>query len=181
MAIELNSIHKEIPYYCAYSLPAVALTIGQPNWHLLKNTVELLASHIQYKVRLTIASSLHELAKILGPDIATDDLTPLFDDFLKDLDMVKIGMLKHLGDFLKLIKKTKRNSYLPRLTEFLKICNETNWRYVEEFLKQLLYLMELNLFKPMLIAKHVSDYCCFFLADNIAALRDASLKLVSYF
>lgn len=177
MAKDMN-LHKEMPYYCAYSMPAVVLTIGQSNWPLLKSTVELLASHLHFKVRHTVASSLHELANVLGPDIATDDLTPLFDEFLKDLDIVKIGILKHLGDFLKQIRKSKRNSYLPRLTEFLKICNDTNWRYVEEFLKQLLYIMELNIFKPILITRHVRDYCRFFLADNIAALRDASLQLV---
>lgn len=42
----------DMAYHCAYSLPAVALTLGSRNWHLLKNTVESLAADMQYKVRL---------------------------------------------------------------------------------------------------------------------------------
>lgn len=92
---------NEMAYHCAYSLPAVALTLGSKNWYLLKDTVEVLAANMQYKVRRTVASSLHELAMILGPDIATNNLTPIFEGFIKDLDEVRIGVLKHLAHFLR--------------------------------------------------------------------------------
>ncbi|KAJ8980249.1 hypothetical protein NQ317_003758, partial [Molorchus minor] len=85
------TIDIEMTYHCAFSLPAVALTLGSNNWHLLKNTVDCLAGDMQYKVRRTVASGLHELALILGPEMATNNLTPLFDGFLKDLDEVRIG------------------------------------------------------------------------------------------
>lgn len=96
-----QSTDNEMAYHCAYSLPAVALTLGSKNWHLLKDTVEVLAANMQYKVRRTVASSLHELAMILGPDIATNNLTPIFEGFIKDLDEVRIGVLKHLAHFLR--------------------------------------------------------------------------------
>ena len=38
---------------------------------------------------------------ILGEDLATEDLVPVFSGFIKDLDEVRIGALKHLADFLK--------------------------------------------------------------------------------
>ena len=61
---------------------------------------------IQWKVRRTLAFSLHELAIILGEAITISDLLPTFDDFIKDLDEVRIGILKHLADFLRVwIKK----------------------------------------------------------------------------
>jgi hypothetical protein len=47
-----------------------------------------------------VASSIHELAVILGEDLATHDLVPVFIGFMKDLDEVRIGALKHLADFL---------------------------------------------------------------------------------
>jgi serine/threonine-protein phosphatase 4 regulatory subunit 1 len=68
------NIDNEMSYHCAYSLPAVALTLENKNWPLLKHTIERLASDMQYKVRRTVASSLHELAFILGRDIATGTL-----------------------------------------------------------------------------------------------------------
>ena len=55
----------------------------------------------QWKVRRTLAFSLHELAVIVGEEITQIDLVPVFDGFLKDLDEVRVGVLKHLADFLR--------------------------------------------------------------------------------
>lgn len=52
-------------------------------------------------MRRTLAFSIHEMALILGDEITHRDLVPVFDGFLKDLDEVKIGVLKHLADFLR--------------------------------------------------------------------------------
>lgn len=57
--------------------------------------------HPQWKVRRTLAFSIHELAVILGDQLTAADLVPVFNGFLKDLDEVRIGILKHLYDFLK--------------------------------------------------------------------------------
>lgn len=59
---------------------------------------------LQWKVRRTVASSIHELAIIVGEDVATQDLVPIFTGFIKDLDEVRIGALKHLAEFLKVRK-----------------------------------------------------------------------------
>ena len=56
---------------------------------------------MQWKVRRTVASSIHELAVIVGEDVATEDLVPVFNGLIKDLDEVRIGALKHLAHFLK--------------------------------------------------------------------------------
>ena len=58
-------------------------------------------SLLQWKVRRTLAFSIHELALILGDQLTAADLVPIFNSFLKDLDEVRIGVLKHLYDFLK--------------------------------------------------------------------------------
>lgn len=99
----LENVDSEMAYHCAYSLPAVALTLGSKNWGVLKETVARLAGFQQYKVRKTVACSLHELAYILGPEVASVSLIPIFEAFLKDVDEVRIGILKHLADFLKVI------------------------------------------------------------------------------
>ena len=52
-------------------------------------------------MRRTLAFSIHELAVILGDQLTAADLVPIFNGFLKDLDEVRIGVLKHLFDFLK--------------------------------------------------------------------------------
>ena len=58
---------------------------------------------LQWKVRRTLAYSIHELALIVGEDITGRDLLPVFDMFLNDLDEVRIGVLKHLADFIKVV------------------------------------------------------------------------------
>lgn len=56
---------------------------------------------LKYIVRKTIAASLHELAVILGHEIIVEDLLPVFLEMLKDVDEVRIKVLIHLYDFLK--------------------------------------------------------------------------------
>lgn len=41
------------------------------------------------------------MAIILGSEITHHDLVPVFDGFLKDLDEVRIGVLRHFSDFLR--------------------------------------------------------------------------------
>ena len=55
-------------------------------------------------MRRTLAYSIHELALIVGEDITGSDLLPVFDMFLNDLDEVRIGVLKHLADFIKVVQ-----------------------------------------------------------------------------
>ena len=55
---------------------------------VIRETYETLANDMQWKVRRTVASSIHELGVILGEEIAAEDLVPIFDGFIKDLDEV---------------------------------------------------------------------------------------------
>ncbi|CAG9816036.1 unnamed protein product [Phaedon cochleariae] len=173
----LLNTDNEMPYHCAYFLPAVASTLGSNNWHLLKDTVDSLAGDMQYRVRKTVASSLHELAVILGPEITTANLAPLFEGFIKDLDEVRIGVLRHLALFLELVDAAKRGAYLPRLGEFLQTDNESNWRFREELARQL--TAALRLFEPGETAKHVWVIAIDLLCDKVAAVRQAAMVLIT--
>lgn len=93
----------EIALHCAFSLPAVALTLGRENWGFLRRTYEALAADMQWKVRRTVACSIHELAEILGEELTAKDLVPIYTGLIKDLDEVRIGALKHLADFVKVL------------------------------------------------------------------------------
>jgi len=59
---------------------------------------------MQWKVRRTLAFSIHHLAVILGEELTCSDLVPVFDDLLKDLDEVRVGLLKHFVDFLQVFQ-----------------------------------------------------------------------------
>ena len=50
-----QSIDAELPFYCAFSFPAVLQTLGPSNWPLLKPTFEALASDMQVKKEFKIS------------------------------------------------------------------------------------------------------------------------------
>ena len=45
-----QSVDIDLPFYCAYSLPGVVLTLGPSHWPLLRPTFDLLASDMQVGV-----------------------------------------------------------------------------------------------------------------------------------
>ncbi|XP_075069393.1 serine/threonine-protein phosphatase 4 regulatory subunit 1 isoform X2 [Mixophyes fleayi] len=172
-----QTVDTEIAKHCAYSIPGVALTLGRQNWHCLRDTYETLAADMQWKVRRTLAFSIHELALILGDSLTAADLLPIFNGFLKDLDEVRVGVLKHLYDFLKLLQPDKRREYLYQLQEFLVTDNCRNWRFRAELAEQLILLLELY------SARDVYDYllpiALTLCGDKVSSVRWISYKLVS--
>lgn len=166
----------EIPHYCAFSFPAVALTLGKENWHYLKKAYQLLSSAKHWRVRRTLASSIHEIAMILGEELTATDLVPIYDGFIKDLDEVRIGVLKHFATFLKILKPVDRCQYLSRLSDFLATDNEWNWRFREELATQLLEIV--SLFSPSDVAQSIAPLSFQLLVDKVAAVRTIALELV---
>ncbi|XP_060832618.1 serine/threonine-protein phosphatase 4 regulatory subunit 1-like isoform X2 [Bombus pascuorum] len=167
----------DIPHHCAFSFPAVVLTLGKENWPYLKQAYQSLASANQWKVRRTLASSIHEIAIILGEELTIADLVPIYDGFIKDLDEVRIGILKHLATFLKILKPTVRIQYLPRLKEFLTTDNEWNWRFREELATQLSDIV--NLFDPIDVDRFIVSLALDLLRDKYAAVRYVALSLMT--
>ncbi|KOX69364.1 Serine/threonine-protein phosphatase 4 regulatory subunit 1 [Melipona quadrifasciata] len=167
----------DIPHYCAFSFPAVVLTLGKDNWKYLKHAYQSLANAKQWKVRHTVASSIHEIAIILGEELTISDLIPIYDGFIKDLDEVRIGMLKHLATFLKILKPAVRVQYLPSLKEFLVTDNEWNWRFREELATQLLEIV--HLFDPVNVDRYIVSLALELLRDKVAAVRHVALSLMT--
>jgi serine/threonine-protein phosphatase 4 regulatory subunit 1 len=171
-----ETVDNEIAKHCAYSLPCVALTLGKRNWHCLRETYKILASDMQYEVRRYLAFSIHVFALILGDQLTVSDLVPIFNGFLKDVDEVRIGVLKHLYDFLKLLHSDKRREYLSELQEFLVTDNSQNWCFRAELAGQLILL--LKLYSPLDVYEHLRPIALKLCADKVSSVRCISYKLV---
>ncbi|XP_078105132.1 serine/threonine-protein phosphatase 4 regulatory subunit 1 isoform X2 [Sander vitreus] len=171
-----QTVDTEIAKHCAFSLPGVALTLGRQNWHCLKDTYETLATDVQWKVRRTLAFSIHELAVILGDQLTAADLVPIFNGFLKDLDEVRIGVLKHLYDFLKLLHADKRREYLYQLQEFMVTDNSRNWRFRYELAEQLILIIELYSHND--VFDYLRQIALTLCSDKVSEVRWISYKLV---
>eukprot|EP00696_Hemimastix_kukwesjijk_P006410 gnl/Hemi2/18114_TR5984_c0_g2_i1.p1 gnl/Hemi2/18114_TR5984_c0_g2~~gnl/Hemi2/18114_TR5984_c0_g2_i1.p1 ORF type:complete len:632 (-),score=223.96 gnl/Hemi2/18114_TR5984_c0_g2_i1:68-1963(-) len=103
---------SNLTYQCAFCLPAVVQAVGKDRWSEIHPAFSLLVKDIQWKVRRTLAFSLHEIAKILDTAQVEAHLVTAFDLFLKDLDEVKVGVLRHLHDFVSLLTPAAREKYL---------------------------------------------------------------------
>ncbi|KAM4691995.1 serine/threonine-protein phosphatase 4 regulatory subunit 1-like [Rhinophrynus dorsalis] len=174
--VRAQTVDTEITKHCAYSLPGVALTLGRQNWHCLKDTYETLAADVQWKVRRTLAFSIHELAVILGDKLTAADLVPIFNGFLKDLDEVRIGVLKHLYDFLKLLHADMRRDYLYQLQEFLTTDNIRNWRFRYELAEQLILILEL--YNPRDVYDYLRIIAVTLCSDKVSEVRWISFRLI---
>ena len=97
---------------CAFNLPGVALAIGRARWHEIREAHATLADSVQWRVRRTVACSLHEVAKILGGDAARADLSPIFEEALKDTDEVRFGAVSNLAAFAREVPADARARHL---------------------------------------------------------------------
>ncbi|KAL1457033.1 hypothetical protein WDU94_001710 [Cyamophila willieti] len=168
--------NSDLARHCAFSLPAVALTLGSPNWSLLRPVTKRLACDEHWKVRRMVAASMHELAVIVGPGAATRDLLPVYTDLIKDLDEVRIGALRILSRFLYLLKPEGRLKFLPMFNKFLATDYEWNWRFRAEFVAQL--GLSLGYFLPQQIWDYLAPLALLLLSDKVAAVRRVAIDLM---
>ena len=159
----------------------------------------------QWKIRYTLASSLHEIARVIGPELAERDLVPFFNALVKDVDEVRVGILKNLASFIKvstpaslLIAQTfnyndlalnnaclhsqilgtvERRKCLESLRSFLDTDNERNWRFRLEVLHQLEQLTEL--YEADEIYKYLRPLAVDLVKDGVAEVRKTALSVVS--
>lgn len=172
-----QNLDSEICRHCAFSLPAVALTLGRQFWPCLRTTYDALASDMQWKVRRIVASCLHELATILGARIAAQDLLPTFEGFVRDVDEVRVGVLQHLGPFLRSLFPADRRRSLPLLVDFHKTDNYRNWRFRLTLAEQLMNIVDL--YSPADVHNHLVPIALELLGDKVAEVRHMTVKAVA--
>lgn len=126
---------SDIALYCAHSFPAVLLTVGGPRWAELSDLYMLLVKDLQWKVRRTLAFSLHEVARIVGPDVTERSLLGVFDSFLADLEEVKIGVVTHLADFFAVLSPERCSQYGHVVRELRE--DFGSWRFRELMAQQM--------------------------------------------
>ena len=84
-----SSFNSDVAFHCAYNFPAVLVTLGKEKWPDLKRLYKILVKDNQWKVRKTLSYSLHEVAKILGPELTEEELLPVLENFLKDSGKIR--------------------------------------------------------------------------------------------
>ncbi|CAF3190406.1 unnamed protein product [Rotaria socialis] len=172
-----SGVETDIVHQGAHTFPAVAFTLTNKNWHLIRDLHRKFAEDLQWKVRRTLAYSLHALAEILTAEQVEEDLCPIFDSFYRDVDEVKIGILSNLARFLKVLQLSARRNYLDKLTYLTCVDNQRNWRFRYESANQLYELT--SLFSSVDVADYISPLAFGMAVDKVADVRQAAIKALS--
>lgn len=59
---------------------------------------------------------MHEIAKILGPDMAEKELLSILFGFMKDIDEVREGVTINLPKFIESLRLEQRESFIEKLS-----------------------------------------------------------------
>ncbi|KAI9275586.1 armadillo-type protein [Phascolomyces articulosus] len=173
-ANQMYKLETDRAIICAYNFPAVVLTAGADYWDShLKDTYLNLTKDYQIKVRRTFAYSLHEIARIIGPERTERDLVQIFALYLMDLDDVKQGVLEHLAEFLGTLAVSSRNEYIPILAEVWDGVM-TNWRLRDILAGQLRDIA--LLFDAARVVEHILPLAIRACQDEFAAVRETGVE-----
>jgi hypothetical protein len=86
-------------------------------------------------VRRTLSFSLHEVAKLLGPDLVEKELMHVLLLFMKDIEEVKEGVNNNLPKFIETLPVLSRERFLDKVKIEPQI--EKDWRKRSLMAKQI--------------------------------------------
>ncbi|KAF9405643.1 Serine/threonine-protein phosphatase 4 regulatory subunit 1 [Podila epigama] len=159
---------------CAFNFPAVVLTAGRSKWEDMKPVYMRLAGSYRVPIRRTLACSLHEIARILGPELADRDLVSVFADFIVADDEIKEAALGHVVEFMGCLSPEGRSKSLCRINgAWPDLEKSSNWRLRDALAGQLPALCEnasatdlLNVLMPL------SVKAC---TDSVSTIRESGV------
>lgn len=165
---------------CAFSFPAVILTAGRSKWDVMKPVYMKLAGTFRTPIRRSLACSLHEVAKVLGPELADQDLAVAFADCLKAEDDVREGVLAHFIEFLACLSPECRSESLQHLYRaWIDLERSSQWRTRDTLAGQLPGLCEIVEGKDVL--QVVMPLCVKACTDSVAVVRESGVRSFTAF
>jgi serine/threonine-protein phosphatase 4 regulatory subunit 1 len=165
------------PLICAFNYPAVALTLGRARWGELQELYVALSQDPDVKVRRTLAASLGELAKIIGPDNAQRDLVPVWWDSIncKEDGEVRLKAIECVGTFVDVLDERKVEVAEQLLTVW-KDGTLTGWRERQVAVGAVVdFIRSVSATQPGVVQGLLKVA----LEDGVAGVREAAISIVS--
>ncbi|KAG0350504.1 Serine/threonine-protein phosphatase 4 regulatory subunit 1, partial [Podila minutissima] len=159
---------------CAFSFPAVVLTAGRSKWEEMKPVYMRLAGTFRSPIRRTLACSLHEIARILGPELADRDLAVAFADCLKAEGEIKEAVLGHVVEFIACLSPEVRSSCLQDIRDaWIEMEKSSNWRLRDSLAGHLPALCETASGQDLLqVLIPLSVLAC---TDSVSTIRESGV------
>jgi len=194
----------EMRVYCAYSFPALVLLLGPENWEGSMRTCfftllnpaygqedsgkETEAVEPPLPVKRCLASSLHTVAHILGPEIATRDVVPTVKDYFLPYadESVRLNMIRNFGSLLAVLPVEQRKSLFVAWSEIVQgesflggrkrsASNPLvlNWRQRSYLARSIPDLI--GLLSPTVVHEHIWPILKILLTDCVNDVREDAL------
>ena len=171
LELSKNSSNKgELQWHCAYYFPAVLLKLGPESWGDLCTAYNFLATEGDLKCKKCLLSSLHEIGKILGPDVATAELVPVFEKVYNESASAKQIAIAYIGKFLAVLIPESRLGFLKYIKTMHKV--SANWRIRLSISEQLPDL--LDQFDIDMIASELSSVVFTLADDKYSKVREVA-------
>ena len=175
--LELFFTDPKRPLICAFNFPAVALTLGGERWCEIREVYLEIASNPASGVRRTLAASLGEIAKIIGPEQAQTDLTDVWWTSIKsDDEEVRTNAVECLYDLVGVVGKEVGKTLIQGLLTVWNQGTLRGWRERELIGKK--FFGWVNLLGPE-DASLARAFLAKGLEDTAAAVRDTTVSTVS--
>jgi serine/threonine-protein phosphatase 4 regulatory subunit 1 len=167
----------ERPIVCAFNYPALTLVLGRERWPEIRDYYLHLTEDRTAKVRRTLAASLGEMANIIGPEQAGEDLAPVFWDAMRGLtkeeEDIRTKALEGLPKLLWSLSRAQQEEMAAGLTTIWENSSQY-WRQRELFAGYLGDLVGLVGSRTDVVRNLMGRA----LRDEIAAVRDAAIGTV---
>lgn len=166
-----NSSNKgEFQIHFAYYLPAVFEKLGKIRWESLKQGILSIVQESETKAKKPLLAGFHEISKILGPDLASEELCPIYENVFSENSLTKQLALNNLANFLGTIHKDKRMNFV----KYLKVLHKFSavWRIRLSVAEQMRGLMEL--FDAQVVLNEFYPIAMVLVGDKVWKIRNSA-------
>lgn len=164
------------PLVCAFNFPAVAITVGRERWAALRELYLELSLNSSLKVRKTLAASLGEMAKIVGPEHAKRDLMGVWWGSVRAGEgEVRLKAIECLDLFVGAVGEGEREQILGGLVSEVWDAKLKGWREREGVVRAIGEAAKKNGLEDAAVRKLVMKG----LRDPVAAVRETAVAAVS--
>jgi HEAT repeat protein len=169
---EMTRGDAEARAVAAFVCPAVLHCAGATYWPSMRDAHAKLAGDVHWKVRLTLAYSLHEIARMIGRDETEAALVKLFEQFLVDIDEIRNAAVSHMGALLEHCAADTRARHERTLSDLQS--DPISWRLREMIVEQMPQFV--NLYPDRVVARHLAPLLLRGLRDPVDHVRRTAAK-----
>lgn len=157
-------------------LPAICLALGKDRWPEVRPTFKALCNITHQRITVSLAASVHEIAKIIGPELASQDLLLPFFEWLNGNDEIRGRALAQLPTFLAHLPPDDAADTLQSILAMWETGEFRNWRHRETLANHAPAI--LKIFVSIGHGDLSLDLLRSGLFDTFQAIRDAAIKAV---